>query len=104
MLGELGPTKSDQSKFARLRKIRGKLLRRPKVGPVEVVANGRADWIGWVELVTEQVDELAMQHTAMVIRDVNADVLGVVEADNRPVLQLFSATLLKRLNAQPYEQ
>lgn len=51
-----------------------------------MVAPGRAAWIGWVELKTEQVDELAMKHTAMVIRDVAADVLGVVETHNRPVL------------------
>jgi hypothetical protein len=47
---------------------------------VQVVADGRADWIGWVDLKTEPVDELAMRHTAMVIRDLDADVMGVVEA------------------------
>jgi hypothetical protein len=49
-------TRSDDSEFARLRKIRGQLLRRPRSGPVEVVAKGRGSWIGWVELKTEQVD------------------------------------------------
>ncbi|MGI8720765.1 MAG: hypothetical protein ACR2JG_00920, partial [Geodermatophilaceae bacterium] len=85
LLDKLGLTRSDESEFVRLRKIRGRLLRRPRSGPVEVVAAGRARWIGWVELKTEHVDELAMKHTAMVIRDLDADVLGVVEADNRPV-------------------
>lgn len=42
-----------------------------------------------------------MKHTAKVIRDVNADVLGVVEADSRPVLKLFSGALLKELGATP---
>lgn len=104
LLGELGLTKTDESKFVRLRKIRGKLLKRPEAGQVQVIADGRASWIGWVELRTEQVDELAMEHTAMVIRDVAADVLGVIEADNRPVLKMFSDALLQRLGAQPYEQ
>jgi hypothetical protein len=65
LLDQLGLTRSDDSKFARLRKIRDQLLRRPRSGRVQVVAKGRGSWIGWVELKTEQVDELAMQHTAM---------------------------------------
>lgn len=104
LLDALGLTKGDESEFVRLRKIRGRLLKRPKTGPVEVVATGRPSWIGWIELKTERVDELAMKHTAMVIRDVDADVLGVVEADSRPVLKLFSGTLLQMLEATPYEQ
>jgi len=104
LLDRLGLTRGDESEFVRLRKIRGRLLRRPKCGPVEVVAAGRASWIGWVELKSEHVDELAMKHTAMVIRDLDADVLGVVEADNRPVLKMFSDALLTQLGAAPYEQ
>jgi len=104
LLDTLGLTRSDESEFVRLRRVRGRLLKRPKTGPVQVVATGRPSWIGWIELKTEQVDDLAMQHTAMVIRDVNADVLGVVEADSRPVLKLFSGTLLQELGATPYEQ
>jgi len=104
LLQTLGLERSDDSKFVRLRKIRGQLLRRPRSGPVQVIANRRADWIGWVELKTEQVDELAMQHTAMVIRDINADVLGVVEADSRPALKMFTDALLPEVEGAPYEQ
>jgi endonuclease/exonuclease/phosphatase family metal-dependent hydrolase len=104
LLATLGLERSDESEFVRLRKIRGRPLRRPRTGPVEVVADGRADWIGWAELKTEPVDELAMQHTAMVIRDVNADVLGVVEAESRPALKTFTEALLAEVNGRPYEQ
>ena len=37
------------------------------------------------------------------MRDVKADVLGVVEADNRIALQLFSELPLKKVNGKPYE-
>lgn len=104
LLATLGLERSDESEFVRLRKIRGRLLRRPRTGPVEVVADGRADWIGWAELKTEPVDELAMQHTAMVIRDLDADVLGVVEADSRPVLKTFTEALLAEVHGRTYEQ
>jgi endonuclease/exonuclease/phosphatase family metal-dependent hydrolase len=104
LLGKLGLLTSDESTYVLLRKIRGKLLKRPRTGPVEVVADGRADWIGWVELKTERVDELAMQHTAMVIRDIDADVLGVVEAESRPLLKMFSEALLAEVGGTPYDE
>jgi endonuclease/exonuclease/phosphatase family metal-dependent hydrolase len=104
LLGVLGLERSDDSEFVRLRKIRGQLLRRPRSGPVQVVADGRGDWIGWIEFKTEPVDEWAMKHTAMVIRDVNADIMGVVEADNRPTLRLFSEALLREVDGIPYQQ
>ena len=103
LLKELGLEKKDDGgEFALLRQNRGKLLKRPRSGGVEIVAGGRGDWIGWVELKTEPVDELATNHTAMVMRDVDADVLGVVEADNRIALKNFSAILLKKVGAVPY--
>jgi endonuclease/exonuclease/phosphatase family metal-dependent hydrolase len=101
-LDTLGLLRSDSAEFAVLRRIRGKLLKRtlPRVGQpgtTTVVAKGRSSWIGWVELTTERVDELALTHTARVIRDVGADVLGVVEAESRVALKHFSdAGLLTR--------
>ena len=104
LLIEFGLRKRDDAgKWVILRQNRGKLLKRPKAGGLEIVASGRGDWIGWVELKNEQVNELAMEHTANVLRDVNADVLGVVEAENRIVLDKFSAQLLDKVGGTPYE-
>ena len=36
---------------------------------VEIVADGRGDWIGWIELAKEAVDETATRMTARVIRE-----------------------------------
>ncbi len=91
---------SDTGPFARLRQNRGRLLRRPRTGGARIVAGGRGDWIGWVELTTDRVHELAMVHTAKVIEDVAADILGVVEAESRLALKRFTdAGLL--LGAEP---
>ncbi len=108
LLLALGLKKEDQPKggFAMLRQNRGHLVKRTKVGTdtkVEIVANAREDWIGWIELTKEPTDELATEHTAMVMRDVKADVLGVVEADNRIALKLFSEVLLKKVDGTPYD-
>jgi hypothetical protein len=48
------------------------------------VANRRYDWTGWLELAKEQVDEVTTNMTAQVILDVNADIQGVVEVEDRP--------------------
>src|SRR6478752_2864221 len=45
-----------------------------------------------------------MRHTAMVINDLHADILGVVEAENRPALDMFSAAELREVGADPYPQ
>ncbi len=57
---------------------------------VEIVANNRSDWIGWLELVTDTLNETTVEMTARVIQDVAADVQGVVEAESRPALESFN--------------
>lgn len=104
LLADLGLLRAEESRFVRLRRIRGPLLRRRRTGEVSVVAAGRSSWIGWVELKTEHVDQLAMEHTAMVIRDVAADVLGVIEAESRQHLQLFTRAMLTKVGGRPYDQ
>jgi len=103
LLTKLGLNGSDEGgPFVRLRQVREKLVKRPPGQPVEVVANGRSDWIGWVELKTEPVDELAMRHTARVLKDIDADVLGVIEAENRISLGRFSGQMLQLVGGMPY--
>jgi endonuclease/exonuclease/phosphatase family metal-dependent hydrolase len=93
-LGTLGLLDGDESEWAFLRRPRGALLRRPEVGPVEVIAKGRADWIGWLELKREAVNETATRNTARVVADIGADVLAVIEAEDRPALDRFNRDVL----------
>jgi len=102
-LDELGVLKKDDAgEFVLLRQNRGKLLKRPQHGPVEVVAAGRGEWIGWLELKTEHVNEIATENTARVIREVNADLLGTIEVDNRVALQRFNEQLVPANNFESY--
>ena len=88
LITKLGLNGSDEGGlFVRLRQVREKLLKRPAGKPVEIVADGRADWIGWVELKTEPVD---------------AEVLGVIEAENRISLSRFSGQMLQLVGGVPY--
>lgn len=92
--GTLRLNRNPFSAWALLRENRGDFLMQPKKGDVKIVAEGRSAWIGWVELITEPVDELATHMTARVIDDVGADVIAVVEAENRPALVRFNDEML----------
>jgi endonuclease/exonuclease/phosphatase family metal-dependent hydrolase len=100
LMEKLGLLKTDESEFVWLRRIRGGLIKRPRGGRPEIIANGRGDWIGWLEHKTNEVNEIAIQNTGRVIRDVAADVLAVVEAENRITLKKFSESVLAHVNKE----
>lgn len=83
-------------RWAWLRKNRGTFDREPRdpAEDVEIIATGRADWIGWVELATEPVDEVGTRTTARVIADIDADVIALVEVEDRPSLVRLNKELL----------
>ena len=91
----LGLLRADSNANALLRQNKGNLLKRPQGGaPPIIVADGRAGWVGSLELRRAPVNHEAMLNTARVIRDLAADVLGVVEAEHRPSLGDFNADIL----------
>jgi endonuclease/exonuclease/phosphatase family metal-dependent hydrolase len=92
--GHLVLNKEPFEAWALLRENRGDFLKQPRNGSAEIVATGRGDWIGWAELITEPVDETATRMTAKVINEVAADILCVVEAEDRPSLVRFNEELL----------
>jgi len=77
-----------RNKYLEFRKIRGQLLKK-QGSKTTVVANGRADWVGWIELKTEQINDQAILNTARVIAAVNADIQVLCEIEGRPSLKQF---------------
>lgn len=104
LLGRLGLDKKNDSKFADLRENRGRLIKRSVASKPQIVAEGRGNWVGWVELKTEIINETATRNTAQVIRDVGADVVGVVECEGRAALLQFSHGLLPAVKGTAYDQ
>ena len=86
------PTRNPRWAF--LRANRGSFDVDREATGIEIVASGRGSWIGWLELATETVDETAIHMTARVINDVAADIVAVVEAEDRPALDRFNIDLL----------
>ena len=103
LVDELEFNRFNNGPLARVRKIRGKIFRHPQVGGIEIVATGRDSWVGWAELITAPVDEVAVLNTGRVIRDVDADILAVIEAENRIALKQFSELVFARVNNEVAE-
>ena len=101
LMKKLGIDKKDEGKFVILRQNHGHLVKRGKAS-LQVVADGRGNWIGWLDLKIEAVDEIATRNTARVIGDLKADVIGLIEAESRPALLRF-ADLMKSAGVTPYE-
>jgi hypothetical protein len=104
LIVELGLDKSDTGPFVLLRQIRGRMVSRPRNGPFVLKAKGREDWVGWVELRMAPVNEIAIMNTGRVIRDVNADILAVIEAEDRVALKQFSDFVIREVGGLPYDQ
>lgn len=97
--------RTDNGSHVLLRKIRGQLIKRPRTGTnFEIVADGRGDWVGWAELKMVHVNETAVINTGQVLRDVDADIVGVIEAEHRVALKQFSEYVLGKVDGTPYSQ
>jgi endonuclease/exonuclease/phosphatase family metal-dependent hydrolase len=83
--------KEKLSGYAKINDVRGK---HDKVA-------GAAEWLGWIELTRRKADDVAVKNTARVLGDIDADVLCLVEVENRPALQMFHDDLLVKQFLKP---
>jgi endonuclease/exonuclease/phosphatase family metal-dependent hydrolase len=78
-----------------LNEVRGKLFKVPRgQTEAEIIVDGRGDWDGWLELRRHNVNHIAIENTARVVEALSADVLAVVEAEDRIALQRFNDSYL----------
>jgi endonuclease/exonuclease/phosphatase family metal-dependent hydrolase len=103
LLVELGLEGSDEAGYVILRRNRGELLKRPRTGGIEILAGGRADWVGSLELKEAPINHESMLNTARVITSLKADVLGVVEAESRPTLAAFNQQVISHVGGDPFD-
>lgn len=69
--------------------------RRRLVSNGKIIADGRGDWLGWIEWRRDLIQAPAIENTGRIISEVKADVLCLVEVESRPVLRQFNDTILK---------
>jgi endonuclease/exonuclease/phosphatase family metal-dependent hydrolase len=88
----------------KINEAREKLFKVPKGGAgVEIVANGRADWVGWFELTRTDLPGEEVANTGLVIKTVAADVMCLVEVEDRVTLDRFNRRVLGDLHKSPFD-
>jgi endonuclease/exonuclease/phosphatase family metal-dependent hydrolase len=92
-----------------IQQIRGKLYTAAKHHPPgktaisQMKANGRAEWAGWIEFDRDVFDSKAVENTARVINEINADVSCLVEVESRPAIVEFNKRFLKGAHRYSYK-
>ncbi len=104
LLKALRVVRKNDDRFVTLKELRGQFVSYNMLGGPRIKAEGRGDWVGWLDLKTEPLNEVATRNTAQVVRDVNADVWGIIEAEDRKALMQFSSVLLPSVGAKPFHQ
>lgn len=64
---------------------------------IEVIATGRSDWVGWIDLNRADLNTDAVANTGRVISEINADIQCVVEVENRLTLDRFNRQVLAKI-------
>ena len=95
-----------EDRWFQINEVRGKLFRVKRVpagaktkSEIELVATGSSSWMGWIELVRQNVNAVSTDNTARVIQAINADVLCLVEVEDRHTLDRFNRLTLKKFKA-----
>ncbi len=100
----IGFEKSSPKPYAVLRRRSGFLYMKGIHNSTETRANNLTDWNGWIELQTLPLRPTATDNKALVIADVNADILLLHEVEDRASLEEFNQEVLPKFDFKPYAQ
>ncbi len=92
--------KGDLKTFVSINEDRGKLFKMKGMSIVGVEADGAGDWDGEIVFKQANFSEMTRNNTAQVVKAVNADIMGIVEVEDRPTLNSFESALLN--NRYPF--
>lgn len=82
--GRIGELKKKLKGYATINDTRGRHQK----------SKGASEWSGSVELTRTRADDVAVENTGRVISDIDADIICLIEVENRPLLQTFHDDLL----------
>ncbi len=95
-----------KDRWFQINEVRGKLFRVKKAragttskAGLELVATGNSSWMGWIELIRENVNAVSTDNTARVIQAIKADILCLVEVEDRHTLERFDRLTLGKFKA-----
>ena len=98
---ELNRDVYDQAKIKALKKkLSGFITIVDARGKKHYNAAGRDEWTGWIHFKRETPNNVAIQNTARVIKDTNADIICLVEVEDRIQVKEFLDDLLVPLGGK----
>jgi endonuclease/exonuclease/phosphatase family metal-dependent hydrolase len=83
--------------FIDINEVRGKLFKRDrKFNVVGVKAKGKDDWAGFIAFKADDFTEITRMNTAKVINSVSADIISLIEVEDKTTLDTFNSKLIKK--------
>ncbi len=82
-----------------IQQVRGKLYSAGQT--LKITAKGADDWEGWIEFDRELIGSEAIENTARVLKAVDADIVCMVEVEDRPALGRFCTEVLHQTKLRP---
>lgn len=105
-LGELsfllGFDKTYQNPYVVMRKKAGELYLKGMNYSKEMNSGELTDWNGWIKIQTVPINPDAVNHKAMVISEINPDVLILQEVEDKMSLDEFNNLILPNFNCEPF--
>ncbi|MFZ4809186.1 MAG: endonuclease/exonuclease/phosphatase family protein [Hyphomicrobiaceae bacterium] len=100
LLKVLGLEKTRRSKYVALVEQRGQLAAATALRGLRIVAKGRDDWSGWLQLEIEPVPPASAFVAAQVVRDIGADVLALQEVESRRAVSVLTREIVPSIGGK----
>jgi endonuclease/exonuclease/phosphatase family metal-dependent hydrolase len=83
--------------FIEINEVREKLFKRnQKFEIVGIKAKGKDDWKGFIAFKTDDFIETTIKNTAKVINSVSADIISLIEVEDKTTLDTFNSQFIKK--------
>lgn len=100
----LGFDKTYQNPYVVMRKKAGELYLKGMNCSKELKSGELTDWNGWIKVQTLPIDPEATNHKAMVISEIDPDILVLQEVEDKMSLDEFNTLVLPKFNCEAFPQ
>ncbi len=100
----LGFDKTYQNPYVVMRKKAGELYLKGMNCSKELKSGELTDWNGWIKVQTLPIDPEATNHKAMVISEIDPDILVLQEVEDKISLDEFNHNFLPKYNCEPFSE
>ncbi len=98
----LGFDKTYQNPYVVMRKKAGELYLKGMNCSKELKSGELTDWNGWIKIQTVPIDPEATNHKAMVISEIDPDILVLQEVEDKQSLDDFNNSILPKFNCEAF--